>query len=102
MADVGAAPRPPKTCPRSHSIRHAAWHDAHDGRVPDALVALRTELSFHERAVPLVPDSIVADRYGSVIGFTATGGDEVAELFVAEEARPAARPAACCVPPRRS
>ena len=55
--------------------------------MPDSVVALRTQASFHERAVPLVPDSIVADRDGSVIGFTATGGDEVAELFVAEEAR---------------
>jgi predicted cupin superfamily sugar epimerase/GNAT superfamily N-acetyltransferase len=68
-------------------VWHAGWHDAHDGRVPASVVALRTQASFLERAVPLVPHSIVADRNGEVIGFTATGGDEVAELFVADEAR---------------
>ena len=87
MADVVLRAATLDDVPAIARVWHAAWHDAHDGRVPASVVALRTQASFLERAVPLVPDSIVAARNGEVIGFTATGGDEVAELFVAEEAR---------------
>jgi predicted cupin superfamily sugar epimerase/GNAT superfamily N-acetyltransferase len=68
-------------------VWHDAWHDGHDGRVPDALVAMRTEASFQERAVAEVPHAVVAERGGVVVGFVATGDDEVAELFVAQDAR---------------
>ena len=87
MADAVLRAATPDDVPAIGRIWHAAWHDGHDGRVPEAVHALRTARSFHERAVALVPDSVVAERDGSVVGFAATGGDEVAELFVAREAR---------------
>ena len=68
-------------------IWHQAWHEAHDGKVPAAVVALRTSEAFLERARAEVPVALVAERDGAVVGFATVGGDEVADLFVAGEAR---------------
>ena len=87
MADLVVRDATPDDVPAMARVWHEAWHDGHDGLVPDEVVALRPPESFRERVVALVPDSVVAERGGEVVGFASTGGDEVAELFVAREAR---------------
>ena len=42
-------------------IWHLGWQDGHTGFVPDGLVRVRTEESFHERAAERVADTTVAE-----------------------------------------
>ena len=87
MADVVLRAATPDDVPAIGRIWHAAWHDGHDGHVPDALQAVRTEESFPRRAAHLVPRSIVAERDGAVVGFATVTGDEVEQIFVTQDAR---------------
>jgi len=64
-----------------------AWHDGHDGLVPDELVAQRTPEAFPARARAALPCAWVAERDGQVLGFVTAVGDEVAQLFVDRPAR---------------
>lgn len=63
-------------------IWHDAWHDAHDGHVPDGLVAARTRSSFEERVGAVVPRALVAEVDGEVAGFVTLRDDEIELLFV--------------------
>ena len=45
----------PDDVPVIARIWHQAWHEAHDGKVPAAVVALRTSEAFLERARVEVP-----------------------------------------------
>lgn len=87
MADPVLRAATPDDAPAIGRIWHDAWHDAHDGQVPAALVALRTEASFRERAVDEVPVAVVAEQDGDLVGFATTGDDEVADLFVERAVR---------------
>jgi ribosomal protein S18 acetylase RimI-like enzyme len=66
------------------------WRDGHLGFVPDALVAVRTEESFHTRAAERVGDTTVAvidagadaDADGTVAGFVMVVDDEVEQVYV--------------------
>ena len=69
------------------SIWHAGWRDGHLGHVPDALVAARTTESFHVRAAQRVGDTAVAVVGGEVAGFVMVVGDEVEQVYVAEQHR---------------
>ncbi|WP_205471139.1 GNAT family N-acetyltransferase [Nocardioides sp. SYSU D00038] len=69
------------------AIWHAGWHDGHDGHVPEALAAARTEASFRERAAARLPDTSVAVVDGEVAGFVVVAEDEVEQVYVAAHHR---------------
>ena len=62
---------------------HRGWHDGHDGHVPDALTAVRTEASFHERMAERLGDTLVVERDGEVAGFVTVVGAELEQVYVA-------------------
>jgi GNAT superfamily N-acetyltransferase len=64
-----------------------AWHDGHDGHVPDALVALRTPQTFRARAARMIPRTTVATSDGAITGFVTVTGDEIEQVFVATASR---------------
>ncbi|MFN8194202.1 MAG: GNAT family N-acetyltransferase [Nocardioidaceae bacterium] len=69
-------------------VWEAAWHDAHDGRVPQELVRARPSSYFLEEAPRRVVDTLVAaDGQGRVLGMVIVRADEVVQLMVAAEAR---------------
>jgi GNAT superfamily N-acetyltransferase len=63
------------------------WRDGHLGHVPDALLAVRTEESFGERARLRVGDTTVAEVGGVVVGFVMVVGDEVEQVYVSSAHR---------------
>lgn len=67
-------------------IWRAGWSEAHLGRVPDELVAVRTAESFLSRAATMLPDTLVArvtDVAGDhVAGFVTVRAREVEQLYV--------------------
>ena len=76
-ADVGAIA----------NIWSDGWHDGHEGHVPDALVAARTEESFRLRVPERLTDTVVAVVNGVVAGFVMVIDDEVEQVYVAREHR---------------
>lgn len=85
--DVDLTPATPGDAPAIASLWHSGWHDAHANLVPESLVALRTPDSFLERARKHVPATTVAKSDERLTGFTMTTGDELFQLYVADEAR---------------
>lgn len=77
----------PQDATRIAAIWEQAWHDGHDGHVPDELVAERTPETFLPRARERVERSWVGELDGAVAGFVTTHDDEVEQVFVAPEAR---------------
>jgi ribosomal protein S18 acetylase RimI-like enzyme len=74
--------------PEVARVWRAGWLDAHVGRVPDALMAERTESYFSQTAEDLVDSTLVAvDDDGSVLGVVLIHDDELFQLAVAQEAR---------------
>ena len=69
------------------AIWHLGWQDGHTGFVPDELVRVRTEESFHERAAGRVADTTVAEVDGAVAGFVMVVGDEVEQVYVSRDHR---------------
>jgi GNAT superfamily N-acetyltransferase len=69
------------------AIWYAGWRDGHLGHVPDELVAYRTEESFYSRAVQRVADTTVAVVGDEVAGFVMVAGDEVEQVYVAQDHR---------------
>jgi tRNA(adenine34) deaminase len=65
----------------------SAWHDGHDGHVPDELVTLRTPETFHARAARMMQRSTVATADGEITGFVTVTEDEVEQVFVAAASR---------------
>jgi GNAT superfamily N-acetyltransferase len=65
------------------TIWHEGWLDGHQGHVPDALVAVRTSESFHERAADRIGDTVVAVVDEQVVGFIMVVADEVEQVYVA-------------------
>jgi GNAT superfamily N-acetyltransferase len=80
--DVDLASALPADAPRVAEIWRAGWHEAHDGRVPEELVAVRTAESFEQRAAELLERTTVARLAGTVAGFTMVHGDEVEQVYV--------------------
>jgi putative acetyltransferase len=60
----------------------AGWHDAHDGRVPDALLRHRTPESYPPRVRERLAHTTVAEVNGAVAGFAVTIDDELEQLYV--------------------
>jgi GNAT superfamily N-acetyltransferase len=63
-------------------IWEVGWRDGHEGRVPEALVAVRTPESFRARAAERVADTTVARVGDEVAGFVMVVADEVEQLYV--------------------
>ncbi|MFF0343356.1 GNAT family N-acetyltransferase [Kribbella sp. NPDC004875] len=68
-------------------IWYAGWRDGHLGHVPEELVAARTEESFWARAAERVADTTVAVVGGEIAGFVMVVGDEVEQVYVAQDHR---------------
>ena len=68
-------------------IWHQGWGDAHQGNVPEALYAYRTEDSYPARVRDRLPRTLVADRAGLVLGFVVVVDDEVEQVYVDRAAR---------------
>lgn len=68
-------------------IWYHGWRDGHLGNVPDALLRVRTEESFHERAGERVGDTSVAVVRGTVAGFVMVVEDEVEQVYVSADYR---------------
>jgi len=68
-------------------IWHDGWRDGHLGHVPDDLVTVRTKESFQSRAADRVGDTVVAVVDGEVAGFVMVVGDEIEQVYVAEQHR---------------
>jgi GNAT superfamily N-acetyltransferase len=64
-------------------IWHAGWADGHLGHVPDALIAIRTEASFHDRAADHVAETTVALVVDDIAGFVMIHADEIEQFYVA-------------------
>ena len=94
--------QPSRTCPQSRASGTLRGTTRTTARCPTRSSHCARRRRCWRARRTLVPDSIVAERDGAVVGFAATGGDEVGELFVAQEARgTAARPGCCCARPSR-
>jgi GNAT superfamily N-acetyltransferase len=68
-------------------IWYRGWRDGHLGHVPEALLAVRDQASFAERARARVADTTVATVDGAVAGFVMVVGDEVEQVYVAGDHR---------------
>lgn len=69
-------------------VWHDAWHDGHDGHVPEALLPHRDPDYFARQARALSGSTLVAvDDDGEVLGIVIVSGDEVVQLAVAGSAR---------------
>lgn len=72
---------------RIAQIWYDGWQQAHRGRVPDALVAIRTRESFDRRAIDLLSTTTVAVVDGAPVGFVMIEDDEVTQVYVADQHR---------------
>ena len=61
---------------------HEGWQDAHQGRVPDALLRHRDAPSFARRAGDRLYDVRLAEIDGTLAGFVRVKGDEIEQVFV--------------------
>lgn len=66
---------------------HDAWREAHLAHVPKALSDLRTLQNFRERLVAFGDRLRAAGPEGAPLGFCATKGAEIDQLYVAPAAR---------------
>lgn len=84
---VALRPAQPDDAAAVADIWRSGWHDGHRGLVPDALVTVRTDASFAERAAQRVDDTTVAVVDGAVAGFVMVVDDEVEQVYVAGDHR---------------
>jgi dihydrofolate reductase/ribosomal protein S18 acetylase RimI-like enzyme len=66
---------------------HDAWHDGHDGHVPEALLPHRDPAYFARQARALADSTLVAVEAREVLGMVIVHDDEVVQLAVAASAR---------------
>jgi ribosomal protein S18 acetylase RimI-like enzyme len=81
--------RPAEAAEIDHLARlwHDAWHASHAPLLPAELTRLRTLESFRERLQAMLADTRVAGPLGAPVGFCATKGEELYQLFVSAGAR---------------
>jgi ribosomal protein S18 acetylase RimI-like enzyme len=63
------------------------WGEAHEGRVPDALLAHRSAADLRDRVPALLATTTVATDGGTVAGFAVVLDDEVDQIYVARRFR---------------
>lgn len=68
-------------------VWHDAWHEAHDGLVPDELSRVRTLENCRERLTLMLPAVRVVGQEGRPLGFCQVKEDELYQLFVSRDAR---------------
>lgn len=73
--------------PEVARIWYRGWCDGHLGHVPQALVDVRPESSFSERALRHVPLTTVATVEGVIAGFVMVVRDEVEQVYVSSAFR---------------
>lgn len=59
-----------------------AWHDGHDGHVPEAFQLVRTPETFRARMAERIATTTVVEAGGEVAGFVTVTGDELEQVFV--------------------
>ncbi len=64
------------------TLWHTGWIDAHDGRVPAALLAHRDQGSFRARVPVRLDTTTLALSDGRLAGFVMTHEDEIEQLYV--------------------
>lgn len=68
-------------------IWFTGWQDGHAGVVPADLARARTRASFAERLQAGIANVRLAERDGTILGFSMIKGDELNQFYVAAEAR---------------
>lgn len=63
------------------------WREAHEGRVPEALLEHRTPETLAARIPSMIDGATVAVVDGTVAGFVVVRGDEVEQMYVGERFR---------------
>ena len=66
---------------------HDGWHDAHDGLVPDELMALRTHDTFTAWLSDKIANMRVMGPLSRPLGFYVLEGEELEQFFVTVKAR---------------
>jgi GNAT superfamily N-acetyltransferase len=87
MSAPSIRPAAPADAPAVAAVWHLGWQDGHIGLVPEAIVRVRTEESFRERAAERVADTTVAEVDGVVAGFVMVVEDEVEQVYVSRDHR---------------
>ncbi|MBM7068115.1 GNAT family N-acetyltransferase [Actibacterium sp. 188UL27-1] len=73
--------------PELARIWHDAWHDAHAGLVPAALVSQRSPDEFHQRMAEQLPQLRVTGPVGALVGLVKLIENKVDDLFIDRPAR---------------
>lgn len=68
-------------------VWHDAWHDGHDGRVPEELQPDRDPAYFRQRSADLLAHVTVAEGDGELLGVLIVLDDELQQLMVSAAAR---------------
>lgn len=63
-------------------LYHDVWHETHAGFMPEEEARSRTLAFFMRRMSELVPTTLVAERDGKAIGFTAWTGGLLGQFYV--------------------
>ena len=85
---VTLRPARPDEAERVAEVWHDAWHDGHDGRVPEVLLPERDPAYFLARSRELIDATTVAQREdGAVLGVVIVRDDELQQLMVTADAR---------------
>ena len=69
------------------TLWHAGWCEAHAAHVPADLVRLRTKSSFRDRLIAFGDAARTSGPRGAPLGFCATDGAEIDQLYVSPDAR---------------
>ena len=87
MADITVRRSVVAELPALALLWREGWHEAHDGLVPAALSAIRTEASFLERLKDMFDDIRVTGPVGSPTGFCTVKPGELYQMYVSKAAR---------------
>jgi ribosomal protein S18 acetylase RimI-like enzyme len=69
------------------AIWHGGWLDGHLGNVPEQILDYRRLADFQNRVPSRIGATTVATIASAVVGFVTVHGDEIEQIYVAEQAR---------------
>jgi GNAT superfamily N-acetyltransferase len=87
LADVRLRPAEDGDAEAIASIWVPGWREAHEGRVPDALLQHRTPDELRARVPSMISDATVAVVGEDVAGFVVVREDQVEQMYVSERVR---------------